>query len=325
MTSESPLMLQETDRLLLCGAADHWRNAQLRRMAENLGIRYWQLEPFCPQRALELIDEHAVTVTDWYPWQLAKVLQLPAERRQEYSGGSHRLAWVGGARVPVALLSELVRWWGAILSVHLSSPEWPGCCIAGTDTAINQPGSVGRWMGPAGTKLEVRDSGGNTCEPLQIGVLGIQGLAAEPAAAETELLGYADDSGQIFSLGRRASALTTPYGWFTPYEGEELLESHPAVAAAVLVVVTSEQAQELGYEIPAEAGFFAVVELQQPIDSDAALLGPELEVELMEFCGRGLSAPKCPFGLVFSDSLCRAAGGDIQPPALLEIIANAHL
>ena len=285
--------LLATDRLLLCGNAEHWRTDGLIRAAKALGIRYWTVEPYSPRRALDLINEHRITVSDWYPWQLIELLELPADVRSAYRGQDHRLAWVGGARIPVALNARMADWWGPILSTHLGLPE---------------------------SEFDVVGINGALCGPEQIGVLTVREADPELFEKDNQLLGYCDDNGQIYSLGPSASAMSSAYGWLSGYECEQLLEDHPAVAAAACVAITSERACELGYELSAEAGFFAVVVLR----ADAQPGTPLLELALLELCLRKLSALKCPFGLVFGESLPRASGGDIDHAALLALIESAH-
>jgi len=89
--------------------------------------------------------------------------------------------------------------------------------------------------GDADAELVVRDLRGELCGPQQIGVLWASSVSEPKEATQTELLGITNERGQIFSLGRRADAIGTAFGWLTPREGEVLLESHPAVAEAVLL------------------------------------------------------------------------------------------
>ncbi len=295
--------LKSSDRLLLCGDPGHWRTAGLVAKARLLGIPHWFVEPFCPRKALELIDQQDITVSDWYPWQLMEVLDLSMAQRAAYKGVNHRLAWVGGARIPSSLASELAPWWGSILEEYLSLPQWPDL---------------------ADMELAVRDVNGAGCGPYQIGSLWAF-ACCEPettsdTGSETELLGFADEQGQIFSLGKRANALSTAYGWLTPQECEVLLESHSAVAAAALVVIERDKAELLGYELEAEAGFFAVVVLKASESPGT----PLIEVELLDYCAQQLSAAKCPFGLAFCDALPRASGGDVDRAALYTLIVAAH-
>ena len=299
--------LVASDRLLLCGDPEHWRTAGLMAAARSLGVSYWLVDPFCPRTALELIDQQNITVSDWYPWQLMQVLGLTQDQRAVYEGVNHRRAWVGGARIPASLPIELSSWWGSILKVYLDLPDYPGLAAA---------------------ELVVRDIEGVRCGPQQIGALWISDHSEADTAiypegdpeGETELLGFADEQGHIFSLGKRANALRTAYGWLSPQEGEVLLESHGAVAGAALVAIGRDNALALGYELDSDAGFFAVVVL----NPEVARATPLIEIELLDFCTQKLSTAKCPFGLIFSDSLPHASGGDVDLDALYALVVAAH-
>jgi len=207
----------------------------------------------------------------------------------------------------VALPKELTPWWGPILQERLTLRDYPVATEA---------------------QVVVRDSDGVRCGPHQIGTLWASANSGPDTAidsksereGDTELLGFADEQGQFFSLGRRANALRTAFGWLAPTECEVLLESHRAVTAAALVAVERDKALALGYELDAEAGFFAVVVLNPEVSRGT----PLVEIELLDFCAQKLSAAKCPFGLVFSDSLPRALGGDIDLEALYSSVVAAH-
>jgi len=185
--------------------------------------------------------------------------------------------------------------------------------------------------GDAGAQFDVRDRQGQPCGLEQIGAVWAISSVEHAKATETGNLGVIDKCGQVFSLGRQANAIGTAFGWLTPREGEELLESHPAVAAAALVAIDRDTLDALGYQVATDvaadgdigAAFIAVVELL----AGSAPSSPVIELELLEFCAQKLSAAKCPIGLVFSDSLPRALlelDDESALAALKAVIVAAH-
>ena len=320
------LEIESQDRILLCTAPGSRRALALAHLAGIAGAKVFApseigQDNFQPVSVLQTIDAARITHSDWYPWQLAALLRLPAEERRRYVGADHQRAWVGGARMPRWLQEALYAWWGPILHEHLGFADWPGGCVATVLDWQQYPGSAGRWRGPPDTSLQVLDHSQQVCHEGCIGQLRPAALTGEESAVSEELaadsmLGYMDADGQVYPLGPSGFARSTDVGWLTPYEGEQLLESHADVAQAVLWHSDGLFADRL--DTPSEAaGFWAFVELHNP-----ALASPLLEVELLEFCARALSAAKCPRSILFVDTMPRTARGGVDSNGLLQVFGD---
>ena len=101
------------------------------------------------------------------------------------------------------------------------------------------PGCAGIWRGPPDTSLQILDRSQQLCDEGCIGSLQPVPPAAEEGVEHGELrtdlmLGYTGTDGQVYPLGLSGLAQATEDGWLTPYEGEQLLETHPDVAEAVM-------------------------------------------------------------------------------------------
>lgn len=123
-------------------------------------------------------------------------------------------------------------------------------------------------------------------EPVGCGQTGW--LTWGASASEGALsVGYVDDAGWAHVLGAADQALAAPDGLLTPFEGAQRLRTHPRVTRACLLSMTASQCAAVGVE----AGFFGVAEV-------VGRATPVLEVELLDYVRQGLSAAKCPQGIV---------------------------
>lgn len=313
--------LQSGDRVLVCGAGQHWRTAALIAVADAAGAEVLLLERFCAVTALRLLDTEQITVSDWLPWQLGAVLDLPAEIRRQYNGHAHRQAWTGGARIPDPYKHRLIAWWGEVLYEHFTGLGWPGHCLIDSADWLARPGSVGCWVPSASSTASATvalDEAGEARLPGQIGRLAItvSGTLLQP----TEQAGYVDEDGWVHPLGPLNNRLEFAFGrdergFVGPAEAERWLETHPAVAEVALLAIAAGLAEPLGLA----ACFYAVVQLKP----DAPTETPLLELELLDFSRLGLSEIKCPAGVLFVAALPRLIDGQIDLAALNLLVAQS--
>ncbi len=111
-------------------------------------------------------------------------------------------------------------------------------------------------------------------------------------------VGYVDQQGWVHVLGSSANCIHADESLLMPYEGAARLASHPRVTGACLLAVSADRALGQGLS----AGFFGCAE----VTGDRS---PVLEVELLEFMRRGLSAAKCPQGIILVEVLPRTRSG----------------
>lgn len=99
---------------------------------------------FDAARALALIDAHGLTHSQWVPTMFKRLLDLPADRRAEFDGSTHRRAIHGAAPCAVALKRAMIDWWGPILVEYYSGSEGVGLTLIESEDWLLRPGSVGR-------------------------------------------------------------------------------------------------------------------------------------------------------------------------------------
>jgi acyl-CoA synthetase (AMP-forming)/AMP-acid ligase II len=104
--------------------------------------------------------------------------------------------------------------------------------------------SVGRPI--PGVELEVRGEDGSICGPRDAGEIWVRGEQVSSATADggwfrTRDVGYLDERGFVFLLGRADDVIIRGGENIMPAEIEQVLESHPAVAEAAVVGIPDEE------------------------------------------------------------------------------------
>lgn len=102
------------------------------------------MQKFDPARALELIDQHELTLSQWVPTMFRRLLGLPPEKRSAFAGRKHRRAIHGAAPCSIALKHAMIDWWGPILHEYYSGSEGVGLTLIDSHEWLERPGSVGR-------------------------------------------------------------------------------------------------------------------------------------------------------------------------------------
>ena len=160
------------------------------------GGRVVLMDHFDAAGALDLLESHAITHSQWVPAMFHRLLDLPEARRRAHRAPAHRVAYHGAAPCPPAAKRAMIDWWGPILWEYYSGSEGVGLTSIRADEWLRRPGSVGRAR--KGVPHIVGDDG---CElaPGATGVVWFSGVA--PFA-------YFEDPGKTASR-------TSPEGWQT--------------------------------------------------------------------------------------------------------------
>ncbi|KAH9317017.1 hypothetical protein KI387_018786, partial [Taxus chinensis] len=170
-----------------------------------------------------------------------------------------------------------------------------------------KPGSVGK---PTGLEIGVLDESGVVQQPGSSGEVCIRGLNVtkgyqnNPEANKTAFLfgwfhtgdlGYLDEEGYLFLIGRIKELINRGGEKISPVEVDAVLLSHPAVAQAVAFGVADEK---YGEEINAAV-----------VPQEGATVN---EDDIITHCKKNLAAFKIPKKIFVTDSLPKTASGKIQ-------------
>lgn len=172
---------------------------------------------------------------------------------------------------------------------------------------VRKPGSVGKAVGQ---ELGILDHNGVVQKPGCSGEVCIRGLNVtkgyqnNPEANKTAFqfgwfhtgdLGYIDNDGYLFLIGRMKELINRGGEKISPMEVDAVLLSHPAVAEAVAFGVPDEK---YGEEINA-----AVI----PKEGDIVT-----ESQIRDLCKKNLASFKIPKRVFITDSLPKTATGKVQ-------------
>jgi len=263
---------------------------------------------------LEVIEREKATIFMAVPFVHALIASTAETEGIHHDLSSLRLWGTAGAAMPPNTWQKIkqllglsaVDFWGMTESaahVTCQSPDGAG-----------KPGSVGKAL--PGWELKIVDDDGRELPPNQPGEIVVRGPIMNSyynnpqATAEvikngwlhTSDIGRVDEEGWLFLLGGRKKDMLIAKGQnIYPSDIEQVLASHPKVAAAAVVGVPDEVRGESPRAfISLKAGEVAT------------------EQEMKRFCLERLANYKVPREFIFADSLPRTAEGKIDKKSLRE-------
>ncbi len=217
------------------------------------GCKMVIMDVFNAQRALQLVDEHRVSVLYGVPTMFAYMLDSPDFRKYDIS--SLRTGYMSGATCPLELVKAVQGDMGCNVSVAYGLSEIPCSTISDYDdlpevkaTTIGKPvrGAEARIVDenrkplPVGTPGEIALRGGN----LMIGYYMNPELTAKVVDKDgfiyTSDIGMMDEKGYLHFLGRKSDLIIGGGFNIYPLEVEEVLYSLSYVEQAAVVGLPQE-------------------------------------------------------------------------------------
>ena len=279
---------------------------------QALGGTVVMLRRFDPAHALQAIEDHRVTHSQWVPTMFTRMLKLPASEREGFDLSSHKVAIHAAAPCPPEVKRRMFDWWGPILYEYYGGTEMNGFTHCGPEEWLAHPGTVGKAI--LGT-LHICDEEG---APLPNGEPGIVYFelpampfaylkdpektkdAQHPAHPNWTALGdvgYLDDDGYLYLTDRATFMIISGGVNIYPQEIEDALVMHPKVADVAVIGVPND---EMGEEVK------AVVQPAQGVNADAAL-----EAEIIAYARERIAHYKCPKSVDFRAELPRLPTGKL--------------
>ncbi|WP_417515113.1 AMP-binding protein [Minwuia sp.] len=269
------------------------------------------MERFDPERALQLIEEHRVTHSQWVPTMFVRFMKLPEEVRAKYDVSSMKVAIHAAAPCPVEVKQAMMDWWGPVIYEYYAGTEGSGFVAANPQEWLAHPGTVGRAI--VG-ELKIMDQDNPEIEVPQ-GEIGQIFFANGPAFAYhndaqktaesrnskgwTTLgdIGYLTDDGFLHLTDRKAFMIISGGVNIYPQEIEDRLITHPDVMDAAVIGVPD---KDFGEAVK------GVVQLKNTTHA-----GDAMAEKLIAWCRAELSAIKTPKSIDFMDELPRHANGKL--------------
>ncbi len=273
---------------------------------------------FDPATVLAAIQRDHATIFEGVPTMFIALLAHP--ELDSYDVSSLRVAISGGASIPGPVLDEFERRFGVLILEGYGLTETASTTTFNRSVSDRRIYSVGKpiW----GTQTQVWDKNNkplppgkeNVGEVVTSGLHVMKGYLNNPAATagvftgkwfHTGDLGYLDEDGFLFIVGRIKELIIRGGYNVYPAEIEDVLHSHPAVAEAAVIGVPH---PSLGEEVK------AVVVLRP----GTTLTAPEL----MAYCKERVAAYKYPRFIEFRAELPKNAMGKILKDELAGLSAQ---
>jgi acyl-CoA synthetase (AMP-forming)/AMP-acid ligase II len=276
---------------------------------QKLGGTVVCMEKFDPELALQLIERHRVTASQWVPTHFVRLLKLDEAVRHRYDLSSLRCAIHAAAPCPVPVKQAMIAWWGPILREYYAGTEGNGFTFISSEEWLQRPGSVGRAL--LGV-IHICDEHGDEVPRGTEGQVFFEGGSAftyhnDPDKTRdatnkhgwTSLgdVGRQDDEGYLFLTDRKSFMIISGGVNIYPQEIENLLVTHPKVADVAVIGAPDPDMGE------------RVVAIVQPVNFGTA--GPALAEELKEWLAPQLSRVKMPRQIDFRPDLPREPTGKL--------------
>ncbi len=275
------------------------------------------MKQFDPERALQLIEQHKVTHSQWVPIMFIRMLKLNESIRARYDISSLQFAIHAAAPCPVEIKQQMIDWWGEVVVEYYAASEGIGFTMIDSSDWLTHRGSVG----PAVVgELHIVDDDGNEAACGEVGNVFFAGNESgfeyynEPektAQAHNELgwattgdIGYVDEDGFLYLTDRKSFMIVSGGVNVYPQEVENLLITHGKVADVAVFGVPDPEFGELVH---------AVVEPVNWVDAT-----DEVAIELIEWARERLSKLKVPRSLNFEEKLPRMDNGKMYKRRLLD-------
>jgi long-chain acyl-CoA synthetase len=269
---------------------------------------------FDPAAVLEAIQRDRATIFEGVPTMYIALLEYP--ELDSYDVSSMRVAISGGASIPSPVLDAFEEHFGVLILEGYGLTETASTTTFNRSAAERRAYSVGKpiW----GTQTQVWDDDGrelprgkdNVGEVVTRGLHVMKGYLHNPEATaeafaggwfHTGDLGYVDEDGFLFIVGRKKELIIRGGYNVYPPEIEDTLHAHPAVAEAAVVGVPNAR---LGEEVKAYV----------TLKAGASVTGPEL----IAFCKERLAAYKYPRFIEFRSELPKNATGKVLKDELIQ-------
>ena len=254
---------------------------------------------FDPEATLDLIDRHQATGLAVVPVMFDRIMDLPAEVRNRYSGKSLRFAAASGSRMRPDVVIAFMDQFGDVIYNNYNATEAGMIATATPQDLRAAPDTAGRPAG--GTEIRILDPEFNEVPTGDVGSIYVHndtqfdgytsGTTKDFHAGfmSSGDVGYLDENGRLFVVGRDDEMIVSGGENVYPIEVEKTLATHPEVAETAVIGVDDEHyGQRLAAFVVLEPGGSATPDaLKQHVRENLANYKVPREITVLDELPRG--------------------------------------
>ena len=271
---------------------------------------------FDPEATLELIDRHRATGLCVVPVMFDRIMELPDEVRNKYSGRSLRFAAASGSRMRPDVVIKFMDQFGDVIYNNYNATEAGMIATATPQDLRAAPETAGRPAG--GTEIRILDQDFNELPTGEVGGIYVRNSTQFDGYTSGKTkdfhegfmssgdVGRFDEAGRLFVVGRDDEMIVSGGENVYPIEVEKTLAAHPDISEASVIGVDDEQ---FGQRLAA----FVVLNV-------GASATPDL---LKQHVRENLANYKVPRDITILDELPRSSTGKIVRRELQDRAARA--
>ncbi|MCV7253054.1 bile acid CoA ligase [Mycobacterium hackensackense] len=271
---------------------------------------------FDPEATLALVDTHRATGLCVVPVMFDRIVELPDEIRNRYSGRTLRFAAASGSRMRPDVVIKFMDQFGDVIYNNYNATE-AGMIATATPADLRAaPDTAGK---PAeGTDIRILDAEHQQMPTGEVGTIYVRNSTQFDGYTSGSTknfhdgymnsgdIGYLDQAGRLFVVGRDDEMIVSGGENVYPIEVEKILVTHPEVAEAAVIGVDDEQ---FGQRL---AAFVVLTGEGAGVTAD----------ELKQFVRENLANYKVPREITVLDELPRNSTGKIVRRDLQERVGG---
>ena len=206
---------------------------------------------FDPEAMLDLVDRHHASGLCVVPVMVERIVDLPDEVRNKYSCRSLRFVSASGSRMRPDAVIAFMDQFGDVIYNNYNATEAGMIALATPADLRAAPDTAGR---PApGTELRILNAQHRAAPTGEVGQIFVRSSTLFDGYTSGNTkdfhdgfmasgdLGYIDDAGRLFVVGRDDEMIVSGGENVYPIEVENCLLAHPAVAEAAVIGVDDVQ------------------------------------------------------------------------------------
>jgi acyl-CoA synthetase (AMP-forming)/AMP-acid ligase II len=254
---------------------------------------------FDPEATLDLIDRHQATGLAVVPVMFDRIMELPDDVRNRYSGKSLRFAAASGSRMRPDVVVSFMDQFGDVIYNNYNATEVGMIATATPEDLRAAPDTAGKPAG--GTQIRILDPEFNELPTGETGTIYVRndtqfdgytsGVTKDFHAGfmSSGDVGYLDANGRLFVVGRDDEMIVSGGENVYPIEVEKTLAAHPEVAEAAVIGVDDEQyGQRLAaFVVLAPEAATTVDTLKQHVRENLANYKVPREIAILDELPRG--------------------------------------